>query len=95
MSKKILQYLVIFLGILIILAFITLIYGMFLKIATKSKKISFDQKNLSLNLADEEKIVDIMVIDDNKLLIKVSKSSIIEGLIYNIEENKISNIITE
>ena len=93
MSKKILQFVVILLGILIIFAFIALIYGMFSKILTNSKDITLDQKITSLNLNDKEEIIGIEVIDENRLLIIVYGSDSIKGMIYNIKQNKILKII--
>ena len=93
MLKKILQSVVILLGILIIFAFIALIYGMFSKILTNSKDITLDQKITSLNLNDKEEIIGIEVIDENRLLIIVYGSDSIKGMIYNIKQNKILKII--
>ena len=50
MSKKILQSVVILLGILIIFSFIALIYGMYSKILKDSKDIALDPKKITLNL---------------------------------------------
>ena len=95
MSKNIIKYVVIFLGILIIFSFIALIYGMYLKISTNSKILTLDQKNFSLNLGKDEQIIDIEVIDENNLLIKIDNSTSIKGAIYNIKENRILNFIEE
>ena len=93
MSKKILQFVVIFLGILIIFSLIALIYGMYLKTSTNSKDITLDLKNISLNLTNREEIVDIEVIDENRLLITINSSDNLKGVIYNIKQNKILKII--
>ena len=93
MSKKILQFVVILLGILIIFAFIALIYGMYLRISTNSKDITLDLKNISLNLTNEEEIINIEVIDKNSLLITINSSDNLKGVIYNIKQNKILKII--
>ena len=93
MSKKILQFVVILLGILIIFSFITLIYGMYSKISTNSKDITLDLKKISLNLTDKEEIIDIEVIDENRLLITINNSDNLKGVIYNIKQNKILKII--
>ena len=95
MSKKILQFVVILLGILIIFSFITLIYGMYSKISTNSKDITLDLKKISLNLTNKEEIVDIEVIDENRLLITINSSDNLKGVIYNIKQNKIVKIIEE
>ena len=48
---------------------------------------------MSLNLNNEEEIIDIEIIDENRLLIKITNSATIKGIIYNIKENKISRLI--
>jgi len=93
MSKKILQFVVILLGILIIFAFIALIYGMFSKISTNSEDMILDPEILSLNLDNKEEIIDIEIIDENRLLIIINSSDNIKGIIYNIKKNKILEII--
>tara|TARA_Y100000741_G_scaffold347801_1_gene315450 strand:+ start:49 stop:327 length:279 start_codon:yes stop_codon:yes gene_type:complete len=90
MSKKLLQYIVIFLGILIIFAFIALIYGMYLKIANSN---NIDLKHISLNLSHNDKIFDIDVIDDKKLLIVIKSQDDLKAAIYNIKEQKITEFI--
>jgi hypothetical protein len=93
MSKKILQSVVILLGILIIFSFIALIYGMYSKILTDSKDITLDPKKNTLNLNDKEEIIDIEIIDENRLLITINNSDSLKGVIYNIKQNKILKII--
>ena len=93
MSKKILQSVVILLGILIIFSFIALIYGMYSKILTDSKDITLDPKKITLNLNDKEEIIDIEIIDENRLLITINSSDNLKGVIYNIKQNKILKII--
>ena len=93
MSKKILQSIVILLGILIIFSFIALIYGMYSKILTDSKDITLDPKKITLNLNDKEEIIDIEIIDENRLLILINSSNNLKGVIYNIRQNKILKII--
>ena len=90
MTKKLLQYIVIFLGILIIFAFIALIYGMYLKISNSN---NIDLKQISLNLSHNDKIFDIDVIDDKKLLIVIKGQDDLKAAIYNIKEQKITEFI--
>ena len=54
-----------------------------------------DPKNISLNLKNEEEIIDIKVIDDNKLLIIIKNSSTLKGAVYNIKQKKISEYISK
>ena len=93
MSKKILQYVVILLGILIIFSFIALIYGMYSKISTNSKDVTLDPEKITLNLNDKEEIIDIEVIDENRLLIIINNSDNLKGVIYHIKQNKILKVI--
>ena len=59
--------------------------------------MTLDQKIISLNLTNEENIVDIKVIDENRLLITINRSDNLnlKGVIYNIKKNKIVKIIEE
>jgi len=93
MYNKIVQYVVIVLGILIIISFIALIYGMYTNISKNSSKIDIKQKNIVLNLENGEEIEDIEVIDNNRLLIVIKKSDIFKAGIYNINEQKIIEFI--
>ena len=93
MSKKILQFVAILLGILIIFAFIALIYGMYSKISTNSKGVTLDPEKITLNLNDKEEIIDIEVIDENRLLITINNSDNLKGVIYHIRQNKILKVI--
>jgi hypothetical protein len=93
MSKKILQSVVILLGILIVFSFIALIYGMYSKISTNSNNATLDPEKITLNLNDKEEIINIEVIDENRLLITINNSDDIKGAIYNIRQNKILKII--
>ena len=66
---------------------------MYSKISTNSKDITLDLKKISLNLTNIEEIVDIEVIDGNRLLITINSSDNLKGVIYNIKKNKIIEII--
>ena len=93
MQKKILNFIVISLAILIIFAFIALIYGMYSKISTNSKGVTLDPEKITLNLNDKEEIIDIEVIDENRLLITINNSDNLKGVIYHIRQNKILKVI--
>ena len=93
MSKKIIVNVVIILSILIIFSFIALIYGIYSKISKNSDGISYSLNLTSLNLENNEEIIDIDVIDKNRLLITIKNSSAIKGAIYNIEQKKIVEFI--
>ena len=66
---------------------------MYSKTSSNSKDMTLDLKNISLNLTNKEKIVDIEVIDENRLLITINSSDNFKGMIYNVKQNKIIKII--
>ena len=66
---------------------------MYSKILTDSKDITLDPKKITLNLSDKEEIIDIEIIDENRLLIIINSSDSLKGVIYNIKQNKILKIV--
>ncbi|MBO6472437.1 MAG: hypothetical protein HVK39_03925, partial [Pelagibacteraceae bacterium] len=58
-----------------------------------SEDIALDLKKITLNLNDEEEIIDIKIIDENRLLITINSSDNLKGVIYHIKQNKILKII--
>ena len=68
---------------------------MYLKISTNSENMILNPENISLNLKKEEEIVDIRIIDENRLLIIIKNSSTLKGAVYNIKQKKISEYINE
>ena len=66
---------------------------MYAKISTNSADNQFKDKIFSMNLDKNDKIIDIKVIDEKKLLIIIQNSQIIKGAIYDIKANKIIKII--
>ena len=93
MSKNFIQFVVIILGVFIILAFLAIIYGMYLKISKSSKNLINTPYIFSTKLNNNEKILNIEVIDKNKLLILIESADNIKGAIYDIENNKIIRFI--
>jgi len=93
MSKKILQFIVILLAVLIIICFVSLIVGMYLKIPGNQNNSQNNIKNLSLNLTNNEKIIDIQVLNNNQLLIVISDAVNISGIVYDTKKNNIISII--
>lgn len=81
------------LGILIILAFIALIYGMYLKISSNNIDLSSESEQISLSLSQGEKIIDIKIIDKSSLLIIIESHNLIKGGIYNLDQKKIIEFI--
>ena len=93
MSKNIIQSVVIFLGILIVLAFLALIYGMYQKISISGKNLKNIPIIFSTKLKEGEKIKNIEVMDQNKLLIVIESNENIRGVLYNIQDNQIISLI--
>jgi len=93
MSKNFIQFVVIILGALIIIAFLAIIYGMYLKISTSSHNLTNTPYIFSAKLNNNEKIINIEVIDKNKLLVLIESADNVKGAIYDIENNKIISFI--
>ena len=93
MSKKFIQFVVIILGVFIILAFLAIIYGMYLKISKSSNNLINTSYIFSTKLNNNEKILNIEVIDKNKLLILIESTDNIKGAIYDIKSNKIISFV--
>ena len=66
---------------------------MYSKISTNSKDVTLDPEKITLNLNDKEEIIDIEIIDENRLLIIINSSDNLKGVIYSIKQNKILRII--
>tara|TARA_B100000378_G_scaffold239244_1_gene206996 strand:- start:158 stop:445 length:288 start_codon:yes stop_codon:yes gene_type:complete len=93
MSKNFIQFVVIILGVFIIIAFLAIIYGMYLKISKSSNNLINTPYIFSTKLNNNEKILNIEVIDKNKLLVLIESADNIKGAIYDIENNKIIRFI--
>ena len=66
---------------------------MYSKILKDSEDVTLDPEKITLNLNDKEKIIDIEVIDENRLLITINNSDNLKGVIYHIKQNKILKVI--
>ena len=95
MSNKLLKYIVIFQGILIIFAFIALIYGIYSKTSEDNKNYTLKPDQISLKLSTGEQINDIVIINENELMINISGSKKIRALIFGVKENRILTIINK
>jgi len=93
MSKNVIQNIVIIMGILIILAFLAIIYGMYLKISISDMNLVKSATIYSNILMQDEKIKNIEVIDNKRLLIIIENKDNIKGAIYNIENNQVITLI--
>jgi hypothetical protein len=93
MIKNITQTIVIILGALIIIAFLAVIYGMYLKISTPGKNSANSSIIFSFKLTDGEKIKNIEVLDKDKLLILIETNDKLKSAIYDVNKNQIIRII--
>ena len=66
---------------------------MYLKIDGNQNNSQINIKNFSLNLANNEKITDIQVLNNNQLLIVISNSVSTSGIVYDTKKNNIISTI--
>ena len=93
MSKNVIQTIVIVLGVLIIIAFLALIYGMYLKISISDQNLTKLPIIFSFQLDNDEKIKNIEVIDNNRLLVLIESDNNTKGVVYDINNNQIIHSI--
>jgi cbb3-type cytochrome oxidase subunit 3 len=94
MSQKILKFIVIFLGILIVICFLALVYGLYIKTTKKQSNLDTNLIEYNLNLEKGHKITDIDMIDNNRILFTIKSNDKIYALIYDIETSNITKIDT-
>ena len=92
MSQKILKFIVIFLGILIIICFLALVYGLYIKTIKKQSNLETNLINYSLNLEEGHEIADFDLVDNNKILFTIKTNDKVYALIYDIKNSKILKI---
>ena len=66
---------------------------MYLKFDGNQNNSQNNIKNFSLNLANNEKIIDIQVLNNNQLLIVISDSVNTSSIVYDTKENNIISTI--
>ena len=94
MSQKILKFIVIFLGILIVICFLALVYGLYIKTTKKQSNLETNLIDYNLNLEKGHKIIDIDMIDNNRILFTIKSNDKVYALIYDIETSNITKIDT-
>ena len=94
MSQKILKFIVIFLGILIVICFLALVYGLYIKTTKKQRNLETNLIDYNLNLEKGHKITDIDMIDNNRILFTIKSNDKVYALIYDIETSNITKIDT-
>ena len=93
MLKNAVQIIVIILGVLIFVAFLALIYGMYLKISITGTNLSDSALIFSSQLASDETIKNLEVLDHTNFLILIARNDRIKGAIYDIDDNQIIRFI--
>ena len=94
MSQKILKFIVIFLGILIVICFLALVYGLYIKTTKKQSNLETNLIEYNLNLEKGHKITDIDMIYNNRILFTIKSNDKVYALIYDIETSNITKIDT-
>ena len=94
MSQKILKFIVIVLGILIVICFFALAYGLYIKSTKKQTNLETNLIDYNLNLKKGHKITDIDLIDNNRILFTIKNNDKVYALIYDIETSNITKIDT-
>ena len=94
MSQKILKFIVIVLGILIVICFLALVYGLYIKTTKKQSNLETNLIDYNLNLEKGHKITDIDMIDNNRILFTIKNNDKVYALIYDIETSNITKIDT-
>ena len=94
MSQKILKFIVIFLGILIVICFLALVYGLYIKTTKKQSNLETNLIDYNLNLEKGHKITDIDMIDNNRILFTIKSNDKVYALIYDIHTSNITKIDT-
>ena len=94
MSQKILKFIVIFLGILIVICFLALVYGLYIKTTKKQSNLETNLIDYNLNLEKGHKISDIDMIDNNRILFTIKNNDKVYALIYDIQTSNITKIET-
>ena len=92
MSKKILQFTVVFLAFLIFLCFFALIYGLYIKIGKKQSNLETKDINYNLNLEAGHEITDIDLINNEKILFTIKNKNKIYAVIYDINSKEVIKI---
>ena len=93
MNQKLVKFIVILLGILIIISFITIIYGVNLKLKSNNKynniTLLFEKSSY---IEENDKILDIKNISEEYLVIKMQGKKIYY-VVYDYNKDKILRII--
>ena len=74
------------------LCFFALFYGLYIKIGKKQSKLETKNISYNLDLKDGHQIIDIDLINDEKILFTIKNNNKIYAVIYDIQSKKIIRI---
>jgi hypothetical protein len=66
-----------------------LLYGLYSKISNPEDPLNTKISNYSLKLANNERIIDVKIIDEHKILAVISNDNQLFFIVYNLKQNKI------
>ena len=92
MSQKFLQFIIIFLALLIFLCFFAIIYGFYIKIAKKQSNLEVKNISYNLNLEPGNEITDIDLIKNEKILFTIKNNNNVYAIIYDIKSQEVVKI---
>ena len=95
MFKKIINYVVYILSILIIIAFFAVVYGVYKKIFPKIPKYDNINEVISLSLNQNQRIKNIQFMKNNRIFITIVDNNEVQGIIFDIKSQKIIQRITK
>ena len=80
---------------MILLCFIALIYGLYIKIGKKQSKLEVEKIYYKLNIEEGHEITDIDLINNDKILFTIKNKTKTYAIIYDIDTKKMINIEQE
>ncbi len=79
---------------MIVICFLALVYGLYIKTTKKQSNLETNLINYNLNLEKGHKITDIDLIDDNRILFTIKNNDKVYALIYDIQTSNVTKIDT-
>ncbi len=77
------------------LCFFALFYGLYIKIGKKQSKLETKNISYNLDLKDGHQIIDIDLINDEKILFTIKNNNKIYAVIYDINSKEVKTIKEE
>ena len=80
---------------MILICFLALIYGLYIKIGKKQSILETKKITYNLNLEDGHEIIDLDLIDNEKILFTIKNNNKIYAVIYGINSKSVTRIEQE